>query len=430
MTMVQGRSPKSAIRSGISLLEVLVSIFVLSVGMLSVTALIPAGQVQVLKGVIEDRRVTISQLGFAEGQARGVFRPFVTTGGTTVHMWMRTYDPAAPRLVDGAYLRDNIPDLPVNFGRPVLIDPMGTAAASTVAQAQAIDNFPYAPPDDPNFPYDYPYSGVAATAPIPANWLPSGPPYNGIGNPSKTFGPVMKRLTIRSAASGAAGRLPRLLASERFVNRDDLTFVVPADPELGPVGAGGDGWQQYSGFGLARNANNDQIVAERTGDPRYSWMYTVVPLGNAEYLVSTVVFRDRDLRIITQHSDLDGPDDRFPERMVQFAWAGGGPDAFGGGEATLLSYVTTDPALAAIDLHVQVGDWIMVRGYRAPAGVPLIPMFRWYRVRSVDDVIGTSRIVSLEGPDWRGVVGASVGMTATLMPNIISVTERVIRLEE
>ena len=59
-------------RSGISLLEVLISIFILSVGMLSIASLLPVGGYQAQKATIEDRKSVIGQNAFHEFRTRGM----------------------------------------------------------------------------------------------------------------------------------------------------------------------------------------------------------------------------------------------------------------------------------------------------------------------------------------------------------------------
>ena len=67
--------PSQNKRAGITLLEVLISIGILSVGLASVMALIPAGGNQAKKAMIEDRRGAMGVAGFADLVNYGMINP-------------------------------------------------------------------------------------------------------------------------------------------------------------------------------------------------------------------------------------------------------------------------------------------------------------------------------------------------------------------
>lgn len=62
-------------RSGITLMEVLISLGILSVGLASVVALIPAGGSQAKLAMIEDRRAAVSSAALADAINRGILNP-------------------------------------------------------------------------------------------------------------------------------------------------------------------------------------------------------------------------------------------------------------------------------------------------------------------------------------------------------------------
>ncbi len=73
----RARVPHSAFaiphfRTGISLLEVLISMFILAVGLLSIASLLPVGGYQVQKAMIDDRMSAIGQNAFHEFRTRGM----------------------------------------------------------------------------------------------------------------------------------------------------------------------------------------------------------------------------------------------------------------------------------------------------------------------------------------------------------------------
>jgi hypothetical protein len=69
-------------RRGISLLEVLISIGILSVGLASVLAVLPAGGSQAKKAMIEDRRSALAASALADCVNRGFLNPVKWAGAT------------------------------------------------------------------------------------------------------------------------------------------------------------------------------------------------------------------------------------------------------------------------------------------------------------------------------------------------------------
>lgn len=82
-------------RRGITLLEVIISLGILSVGLASVVALIPAGGDQAIKAVVEDRRGTLGANGLADFVNRGLLDP-------------REWNPAQPAALNYRLLFDPI----------------------------------------------------------------------------------------------------------------------------------------------------------------------------------------------------------------------------------------------------------------------------------------------------------------------------------
>lgn len=70
-------------RQGITILEVLISIGILSVGLASVLALLPAGGSQARKAMVDDRRSTLGENALADCQARGLLNPANWSGAST-----------------------------------------------------------------------------------------------------------------------------------------------------------------------------------------------------------------------------------------------------------------------------------------------------------------------------------------------------------
>jgi hypothetical protein len=157
----------------------------------------------------------------------------------------------------------------------------------------------------------------------------------------------------------------------------------------------------------------------------FSWFATLVQESNNsnsdQYVLSVVVLEDRDLSAM--------------EVVVPATFLGG----LGGGELRLIDEDTNlngvldanedtngNGQLDSIDLGT--GDWLMLTA-AATAAAP--NRFRWYRVmNSMKDVDSNSnpiQFVTLEGAD---IDSNFVPVSAVLVPGVVGVFERTIRLED
>jgi Tfp pilus assembly protein PilV len=84
-------APAIAARHGISLLEVLISMGILTVGLLSVLSLVPAGKSQAVKAVIYDRSSVMASNVAADLISRGLLRP--ASWGTPLSSTFAVFDP-------------------------------------------------------------------------------------------------------------------------------------------------------------------------------------------------------------------------------------------------------------------------------------------------------------------------------------------------
>ncbi len=99
---------RSARRRGVSLLEVLVSLFILAVGLMGVAALIPLGKLSLMATETSDRTGACGRAAIREVRIRGLLDP------TT---WAAT---------------------PTSLVNPVVIDPLGMTLASPLGQLGGI----------------------------------------------------------------------------------------------------------------------------------------------------------------------------------------------------------------------------------------------------------------------------------------------------
>ncbi|MBN2476937.1 MAG: prepilin-type N-terminal cleavage/methylation domain-containing protein [Pirellulales bacterium] len=168
-------------RRGISLLEVLISVFVLSVGLLGLAALIPVGRFAIVETGKADRGGACGRAGLRELKIRGMLDP---------QNWRQYADPD-----NGDYSLASVVNNPtVARGESFAIDPL--SFGRLLPGDAAIHRFPYAP--------------LAAQ---PASQL---------------RGTNMQRVTL----AGVGASLP--LADRIFTWQDDLLFARPEDRDLRP----------------------------------------------------------------------------------------------------------------------------------------------------------------------------------------------------
>ena len=73
--------PHSSRRAGISLMEVLISIFIMAVGMVSIASLLPVGGIQVQKANVEEQKAMLGLNAQREFQIRGIVVNYQDTSG-------------------------------------------------------------------------------------------------------------------------------------------------------------------------------------------------------------------------------------------------------------------------------------------------------------------------------------------------------------
>lgn len=384
-------------RQGITLLEVLFSIFVLAVGILSIASLIPAAKFLVRDAVHSDSATALGMAAVNDIRARGYLASCAAEPWTDTDA-DGTADAGEFTDTNGNGVYDAWP-----YG--VVIDGMALAHPSNTAAANpdvaALASFPYTSPIGGTAQYGA--SPFQRTTPIPYAALTSG-------------------------ALGAEN-----LAARLFGTQDAIPFAVPEDAALRPfrqyrpgddngwgnAGVDDDGDGTTDEPDEAGWLNSDDVS---TLSPDYTWLASVMPgvpvddpttaavEGTPEaYRVSVAVFYKRDTLLPLAGSEPDVP----AERMMYLDLIGSG---IGGGDCRLRA----SSATAADQLKVRGGDWLAVIGWRAGgAGTPSvgipggvngmnIPFLFWYRVLGAADIEpaynlgGTdylAREITLAGPD-------------------------------
>jgi Tfp pilus assembly protein PilV len=384
------QSPMTRRRRAITLLEVLISMFIMTVGLLSVASLVPVGKVQQSRGDQTVRASACGRAAFREMRIRGILDPknwavgHITDGNIsnaydsvagTFQVSATKFDPANPTVLTTVY----------NEQRsivPVVIDPLGVA-----------NNF------GPWFPFPVATIDYATVTPLPSPNPPLAP-----GLPRLTLGPSRTGSFVTNAARKAMSEMV-------LQSADDLIFEEPAKNDALPP----QKMQVPSG------GSTDPVRRMSKGD--YSWLATVVPdpfmVSTANWStipcrVSVVVFHNRALTI-----------PGAGERACNLS------SLAGSGEIEIAVYPTASAinvgvadqykgnGEGAAHLDVRPQQWIMIAGWDDKDGLPSpgdrFWQFRWYRVLSTDATLdSTGREVSrqstgtgrwtkrltIEGADW------------------------------
>jgi len=362
------REPKAeGARCGVSLLEVLISVFVLAIGLLGLAALIPVGRYAIVETGKADRSAACGRAGLREIKIRGMLDPTTWVNYTANNSPI----PNTPTQPDNTGRIALGGGATLSYGESFAIDPLCIARE---AGNEQIAWFPYHPSDLNGQPL-----------------LADPPPLPNL--------PRMTRVTLTGLLLNTNPTTPSLpLADQVFTWHDDLLFEKPDDRDLRPVA-------------LSDATNRQQI------DGNYSWMVTLTPAlvesplvvrSKQLYRVSVVVFYKRDLALPTDD------DPTASERTVTANMLGGG---YGGGDVklTISDPVNNQPERFAQYLDVKENEWLMLCG-----GVPYTyvdandntvigqrGVFRWYRIIAAGEVYEDPnnsdlicRDVTLAGPDW------------------------------
>ncbi len=383
-----------SLRCGISLIEILISMFVLLFGLLGVASIFPVGSHYMNEGEKFDYSSALAQNAFEEMGVRGMLRPEV---------WL---------YPDGSPVMDANGDFVVDFGNgspgpgmAFVIDPLGQAAGFN-AGVSSLDVFPHFNMKDYNDsnPWNKEIPGVFA-------------------NTGDRF-PV-RRVTLPQALGIP---LTNSVAETIFRLRDDLSVDFPENSDQPSVQL----WQVDSGGQLLTRQYNG----------RYSWLATVVPTtdealiglqpargeSSYSYDVSVVIFHRR---VMTPSLDT--------ERLIE-------AELLDGGELVL--FVDRNENSSVVDAAVEdvrPGNWICLMGVNKRTGDFLM---KWYRILSLDDEtateqyihtidgVGALRRAMLIGPDWpspsdstTNPTAAIIDLRAAILPGTVSVVTRTMQLQ-
>jgi hypothetical protein len=405
------QSPMTRRRRAITLLEVLISMFIMTVGLLSVASLVPLGKVQQARADKTVRSSACGRAAFREISVHGILNPNAWSLGHVADpndftnyepaKDTRVYDPAAEAFrftvnrfdpnSTGTY---STPSTVWGGFAPVVIDPLGVAGKF-----------------GPWFPF--PHAVVDATT----------PPYP-YAAPAPPVAPVLPRLTLTpysAAFKSINNNMRAAMADLVFRNADDITFAEAASED-----------------GLPSQIL--QSTHKRSSQGDYSWLVTIIPDSNlistANYkslpcTVSVAVFHKRSLTIpgsgermcfldTTRGNIQDEIRLRLPAVDVAPQYAGDGKT----------------------HLNVKAQQWIMLAGWNEidhdnNVATPLVKRwyYGWHRIIAVDDTIQTGTIwtknVTLSGPftDMSTTPIPAANVTAFLFDGIQNVYEKNMTLQ-
>ncbi|QDU58267.1 type IV pilus modification PilV family protein [Aeoliella mucimassa] len=398
-------------RAGVTLAEVLISMAILSIGLLGAAAMFPVGSYYMLKADIADNGAAIAQAAFAELVAKGQLSPenwsyyngeTSWSMGNSMRNWMATAD----RSNESVYQRN----LNRDQGFVYVIDPLGTAAGIRDGlNTNGLLMAPYAA--DVSDPVS-----IAGGAGDRDRW-----------KVFEDLWPVRRCSSLSTAINGVPNEAA---ASRMFKSGDDMNFV-PSDEDGATVQRMlGD----FNGDGIIDTNSGSEAPLARESKGNYSWIAMVAPTQSDArealalnpsayyYDVSVVVFYKRALGSL-----------QLSERLVAGRVVSTGT---GGGEL-LLTQLRSDAAQTTEPFaELKAGQWIMVSGPH-PSSTPAEPLFftQWYKVLAVDDTptgngftdSNRQRLVGLRGPDWPWAAGAEIRVG--LFPGAVAVHTKTMRIE-
>lgn len=405
---VGGRGSYSTARTGITLIEILISMFILLFGLMGVAAIFPVASHYVIQGEQKERGTGLAQIAFEEIQARGLLQPqywYYATHNSPTVLGQKFIDEAAGVNYGRFLLKP-----PAGPGHAFVIDPMGSSDVSVNGVYRT--NFPY---NESNF---NPWNATLL--------FPAVPPTT---SQALTTWPVRRMTLPRGTAP-----LNPVTARTLFSLRDDLAVELPKQGDHPAVQV----WKLADVNNTPANPTDDQPVARQfQGD--YTWLMTVVPqrargllalqpasnIKDEYYEVSTVVFYKRDSVPSATSGGNAGS-----ERLIA-------AEFLNQGELALYDANTNDEETinSALD-DIHPGNWIAVMGVNQTNGVFLM---RWYRLLAVDDDTveynlnyGTNtltRFAMVTGPDWPLTNGSNWNLRVAILPGVIDVHTRLMTLE-
>lgn len=380
-------------KRGVTILEVLFSILITSIGILgSIAVFVVVGTQQ--------KRATVNDVAGASG--RSAVHDFDTRG-------MRR------------------PDKWVGWPVPWNVPPVGPPPALQAEFVPKMANLPRGT----SFCLDPQMIALNASLPAESSLFPYVPRLNAAD-------PRMFRISLhhgKPLMDGQGNRVdPRMSlaqANSLFSFNDDLDYLRPGEDDTTSIGIPND-------RSLPPIQDFTRYPKQRQTKGNFSWIATLVPKVELysgqvsdEYVLSVVVFSQR---AIYQNCLGDGMIERVVDAQFQ-------DDGSTGGEILLHARngATSDT------LKLRRNDWVLVSANQV-LGNRFVPRFQWYRVTNATSppelgntlpftTPGLEIYATLIGPDWNtGTVhprfpNARGAVEVTLVQGVVAVYEKTMRLD-
>ncbi len=364
-------------RRGVTLLECLISIFVLAIGLVSVASLVPVASFQAQRALTDDRKAMLGLTAARDFKVHAFLRPdyWRTSGSSTTIVNSSTAAwTEVVNISSGAWT--TVSSSSTGTTPPcVAIDPLMIAKFGA-----AVDNF------------------------------------NASNSASPSAALVMKRITSTVALSTASDQV--------CTSQDDLHYNIPTIDQGNPDGLPIGAYFQSGG-----------VNTKRAYDGRFTWAATLVPVwgdpiktvGRNEMLLSIVVFNQRNFGVSPINATT--PTERAAKAIPS------NTTSISGGDITITD---VNQANVALNIGEWIMLGAMIKDLYATNSNSQRPMFRWYRVVTAAPATtggsGWQRNITVAGPDWNitasGTTPAIVGtMMAYIYDGAVAVYERTARLE-
>ncbi len=141
-------SPHVKSRAGITLTEILISLLIMAIGMISLATLFPLGLLRIREAQRQERSSMLTQTAIADSSARNLLNP----ASFEALPWYQ--------LLPGPYLSYDpwVQDLPLP--NPANVNALGFVVPNGIYRGWGLDGEPHNPASTPPHPSEYPLPGT------------------------------------------------------------------------------------------------------------------------------------------------------------------------------------------------------------------------------------------------------------------------------